>query len=315
MLWEPSQEWVARTTLTRYSEWLESERGLSFGCYEELWRWSADDLDAFWSSIVQFFDVRFSSGGDVVLGDRSMPGAEWFPDSRDLLRRARVPRQGRRRGGDPASLRGAARAGGVDVGAIAVRDRADRRRAAGARCRAGRSGRRLHAEHPGDGGALSGVRVDRRDVVLGGARVRRAQRHRPLRADRAQGAAGDRRLPVRGQGLRPARDRRSGSRGDPSARARRALGYLDGSGWEDGFLGPDDAELVVRGAPVRPPAVGPLQLGHDGTAQADRPRPRRDPARAAQEDAPAPRRPGRRSRVLVLDDRLDDVELPRRGAA
>jgi acetoacetyl-CoA synthetase len=81
LLWEPSDEWVARTTLSRYSEWLESERGLSFGSYEELWQWSVDDLEAFWSSITQFFDVRFSSGGDVVLGDRSMPGAEWFPGS------------------------------------------------------------------------------------------------------------------------------------------------------------------------------------------------------------------------------------------
>ena len=79
LLWEPSDEWVSRTTLSRYNEWLESERGLSFGSYEELWQWSVDDLQAFWSSIVQFFDVRFSSGGEVVLGDRSMPGAEWFP--------------------------------------------------------------------------------------------------------------------------------------------------------------------------------------------------------------------------------------------
>jgi acetoacetyl-CoA synthetase len=72
---------VARTTLSRYSEWLGSERGLSFGSYEELWQWSVHDLEGFWSSIVEFFDVRFSSGGNVVLGDRSMPGAEWFPGS------------------------------------------------------------------------------------------------------------------------------------------------------------------------------------------------------------------------------------------
>jgi acetoacetyl-CoA synthetase len=79
LLWEPSPERVAGTTLTRYTEWLGAERGLSFGSYEELWRWSVDDLDAFWRSIAEFFDVRFSAGGEVVLGDRSMPGAQWFP--------------------------------------------------------------------------------------------------------------------------------------------------------------------------------------------------------------------------------------------
>jgi acetoacetyl-CoA synthetase len=81
LLWEPSAEAVERATLTRYRSWLAEHRGLEFESYEELWQWSVDDLEGFWSSIVEFFGVRFSSGGDVVLGDRSMPGAQWFPDS------------------------------------------------------------------------------------------------------------------------------------------------------------------------------------------------------------------------------------------
>jgi acetoacetyl-CoA synthetase len=82
LLWEPSDQRAERATLTRYMAWLKRERGLSFDGYAELWQWSLNDLDAFWSSIVEFFDVRFSAGGSVVLGDRSMPGAQWFPDSR-----------------------------------------------------------------------------------------------------------------------------------------------------------------------------------------------------------------------------------------
>ncbi len=79
LLWEPSAERVQRATLTRYQEWLGGER---FDSYERLWEWSVSDLDAFWSSIVEFFGVRFSEGGDVVLGRREMPGAEWFPGAR-----------------------------------------------------------------------------------------------------------------------------------------------------------------------------------------------------------------------------------------
>ena len=60
----------------------EREHGLRFDDYERLWEWSVSDLDAFWSSIVEFFGVRFSEGGDVVLGRREMPGAEWFPGAR-----------------------------------------------------------------------------------------------------------------------------------------------------------------------------------------------------------------------------------------
>ncbi len=82
LLWKPSEEWVAGATLTRFQEWLGAEHGLRFEDYSELWRWSVGDLDAFWSAVVRFFDVRFAEGGEVVLRDRSMPGAEWFPGSR-----------------------------------------------------------------------------------------------------------------------------------------------------------------------------------------------------------------------------------------
>jgi acetoacetyl-CoA synthetase len=82
LLWEPSEERIADATITRYADWLRETRGLSFEGYEELWRWSVADLDAFWASIVEFFEVRFSEGGEQVLGDRSMPGATWFPGAR-----------------------------------------------------------------------------------------------------------------------------------------------------------------------------------------------------------------------------------------
>ncbi len=53
------------------------------------------------------------------------------------------------------------------------------------------------------------------------------------------------------------------------------LGYLDGSGWEDGFLG--DAELRFERVPFEHPAVDPVLLGHDRPAEGDRPEPGRHP--------------------------------------
>ncbi len=82
LLWTPSADRVEQSTLTRFAGWLESERGLSFDDYDGLWRWSVEAIDEFWSALVACFDLRFSEGGDVVLRDRSMPGAEWFPGSR-----------------------------------------------------------------------------------------------------------------------------------------------------------------------------------------------------------------------------------------
>jgi acetoacetyl-CoA synthetase len=76
LLWEPPDELVERATMTRYMRWLESERGLSFDDYDALWRWSTEEIEAFWASIWEFFDVR--SSYDEVLADASMPGAKWF---------------------------------------------------------------------------------------------------------------------------------------------------------------------------------------------------------------------------------------------
>ncbi len=77
-LWEPSAELVERSRLREYMGWLEAERGLSFADYDELWRWSVDDLEGFWSSIWDFFGVQADGGYERVLGERAMPGAEWF---------------------------------------------------------------------------------------------------------------------------------------------------------------------------------------------------------------------------------------------
>ncbi|MGZ4192705.1 MAG: acetoacetate--CoA ligase [Solirubrobacteraceae bacterium] len=81
LLWEPSEERVERSTLTRFARWLADEHGLSFGSYEHLWQWSVDSVDEFWSALVEYFDVRID-GASAVLGDRSMPGAQWFPGAR-----------------------------------------------------------------------------------------------------------------------------------------------------------------------------------------------------------------------------------------
>jgi acetoacetyl-CoA synthetase len=79
LLWTPSPERVGRATITRYGRWLESARGLRLEDYDAMWRWSVDDLEAFWGSIAEFFEVRFDTEPTAVLGAEAMPGAEWFP--------------------------------------------------------------------------------------------------------------------------------------------------------------------------------------------------------------------------------------------
>lgn len=82
-LWQPSPQRVAASTLARYQRWL-AERGLgpAGDDYAALWAWSIADLDAFWRSIWAFFDVQADGSPERVLAERTMPGAQWFPDVR-----------------------------------------------------------------------------------------------------------------------------------------------------------------------------------------------------------------------------------------
>jgi len=81
VLWTPSAEFRASTNLARYVEGLERTRGLRFSVddYAALWQWSVDELDAFWLSIWEHFDVQADGTPSVALAERAMPGATWFP--------------------------------------------------------------------------------------------------------------------------------------------------------------------------------------------------------------------------------------------
>ncbi len=82
LLWTPSEARRDRSQVLRFMQWLAEHRGLHFESYEALWHWSVTDLESFWHSIWDYFDVRASVPFEKVLGRRSMPGAQWFPGAR-----------------------------------------------------------------------------------------------------------------------------------------------------------------------------------------------------------------------------------------
>jgi acetoacetyl-CoA synthetase len=88
ILWAPSAEMVERSPLTRYMRWLADTRELDFEDYHALWRWSTTEIEEFWRTIWDHFEVMASGESqreledpspDVVLSERVMPGADWFP--------------------------------------------------------------------------------------------------------------------------------------------------------------------------------------------------------------------------------------------
>ena len=82
LLWEPSEGAKARANVTRFIGWLKKARSLHFDTYDDLWRWSVEDPEGFWSSIWEFYGVQSHQPYTRVLGERRMPGAQWFTGAR-----------------------------------------------------------------------------------------------------------------------------------------------------------------------------------------------------------------------------------------
>jgi acetoacetyl-CoA synthetase len=77
LLWEPETERVDGALITEFARAVGRE-----GPYEDLWRWSVEDLEGFWGAVWEFFEVRTSAPYERVLARREMPGALWFPGAR-----------------------------------------------------------------------------------------------------------------------------------------------------------------------------------------------------------------------------------------
>src|SRR3954452_23118069 len=71
VLWTPPDSLLQRCELGAYRR----ERG--FDTFDELWRWSTENLEDFWASIWDRYGV--GERGAAVLASRGMPGAQWFP--------------------------------------------------------------------------------------------------------------------------------------------------------------------------------------------------------------------------------------------
>src|SRR5665647_197857 len=61
-----------------YQNWLQSQRGLCFDSYDALWRWSTSDLEAFWQSIWDYFDLQSPTRPSRVCDGAPMPHTRWF---------------------------------------------------------------------------------------------------------------------------------------------------------------------------------------------------------------------------------------------
>jgi acetoacetyl-CoA synthetase len=92
--WAPTPGDIENARVTSFMRWL-SGRGLDFASYDELWRWSVEDINAFWLALWEWDAIVSPDCPSRALERAHMPGAEWFPGVRlnyvdQVFRHARV---------------------------------------------------------------------------------------------------------------------------------------------------------------------------------------------------------------------------------
>ncbi len=78
-IWLPDPDEVTAANVSRFARWLTGQgRAQLTGDYLELWRWSVDRLDEFWSAAWDYFGIRSATPYERVLSGSVMPDVGWF---------------------------------------------------------------------------------------------------------------------------------------------------------------------------------------------------------------------------------------------
>lgn len=78
LLWEPDQEIIKNSNVKKYCESI----GKDYLDYRSLWEWSVNNIENFWESIFNYFNVKSPEKYSKVVYPEKMPGAKWFLGSR-----------------------------------------------------------------------------------------------------------------------------------------------------------------------------------------------------------------------------------------
>ncbi|MGB9012133.1 MAG: acetoacetate--CoA ligase [Aeromicrobium sp.] len=126
ILWEPSGD--GRSRIEQFGRWLADQGIVDAADYADMWSWSVENLDEFWSALWRWADLPADGDGTVALAEASMPGACWFPDVRLNYAEAMLAMPGR--GDDDTVLVAASHSRpDVELSAAQLRDQVARARA------------------------------------------------------------------------------------------------------------------------------------------------------------------------------------------
>ncbi len=82
VLWSPTVARIENSALRGYLNWLELREGRPFSDHAAFHSWSVEDLDRFWISLVDYYEVDFCTPWTQVRTLDPMPHTRWFTGAR-----------------------------------------------------------------------------------------------------------------------------------------------------------------------------------------------------------------------------------------
>ncbi|MEH0020630.1 MAG: acetoacetate--CoA ligase [Desulfobacter sp.] len=83
LLWQPSEQRVKETNMYAFMTLANQRFNKTLATYPDLWEWSVENLEEFWSLAWEFLDITHSHPYEQVIRDKDkMPGAKFFTGSR-----------------------------------------------------------------------------------------------------------------------------------------------------------------------------------------------------------------------------------------
>lgn len=91
-LWQPSADTIADAQMTDFLQQVNTLQGQTLANYHDLYQWSVQNSECFWSMIWDYFQVIGDKGDNIVVDKEKLPQATWFPEGKlnfaeNLLRR------------------------------------------------------------------------------------------------------------------------------------------------------------------------------------------------------------------------------------
>lgn len=82
LFWSPSEDWRTTTRIGTFADHLAAHHDRHISSWEDLWRWSVDDLGGFWDAVWDHYEVESDTPRGNPLASREMPGARWYTGAR-----------------------------------------------------------------------------------------------------------------------------------------------------------------------------------------------------------------------------------------